>query len=282
MMQLLSLYLAPALYSLFLWWFITGLIMAFYGRSPRTMRIAFVGATVLCLAAVAGLFATRNQTDVPAMYMAFTCGTLVWAWLVTGYYLGYVTGPRVPSLPQHTHQVREPAARLRLALHASLYHELLVLVVCLLLIWLTWSAANRLALWTFVTLWIMHGVSKLNVLFGVRNFHIEWLPSHLHRLNVLLVRRPMNPLFPWTMLLASLAVWALVARATAPETEPAQTVALILVGFMVFLGILEQWLLVLPLPAVLWGWRVRLLPGQSRGHTDMVSHSRTVIPVVTE
>ena len=282
MIHVLSLYLAPALYSLFLWWFLTGLIMAFYGREPGTVRWAFVGATAVLLLAAAGVVITRQYTHTAAVYGAFTCGTLVWAWLIAGYYLGYITGPDVAGLPRPPRAIQDSRIRLRLALQASLYHELLVLAVCLVLVWLTWSSANRLALWTFLALWIMHGISKLNVLFGVRNFHIEWLPRHMHRLGSLLVHRPVNPLFPWTMLLASLTVWALVARAVAPETGPSQTVALVLIGFMIFLGMLEQMLLVLPLPAVLWGWRVRLLPGHVRAHADVAPHATNVLPAGSE
>ncbi|MEZ4581718.1 MAG: DUF3623 family protein [Caldilineaceae bacterium] len=185
MMHLFSLYLAPALYSLFLWWFLTGLIMAFYGREPGTVRWAFVGATAVLLLAAVGVVVTRVHAHRSRLRRAYLWHA-GWAWLIAGYYLGYVTGPDVAGLSQPPRAVRDSGARLRLAFQASLYHELLVLAVCLLLVWLTRSSANRLALWTFLALWIMHGISKLNVLFGVRNFHIEWLLRHMHRLGSLL------------------------------------------------------------------------------------------------
>lgn len=258
-------FLWPVLYALFLWWFTTGLIMVVYGCTRRVQRIYFALATVVMLAALGGLFLTRNETHPLAIYAAVTCGTVVWGWQMASYYLGFVTGYPLDRnrLPGRAEQERKPVAlarRFRLALGASLHHELLVLVFVLGLSALIGPHANRWGLWMFLALWLMHSSAKLNVFFGVRNFRIEFLPPHMHGLGRLLSRRPINLFFAISVGVASSVVLMLIYHAFVLDTTPGQTVGALLLGTMILLGVIEQWLLVLPLSFALWGWSVRSLP----------------------
>jgi hypothetical protein len=54
--------------------------------------------------------------------------------------------------------------------------------------------------------------------------------------------------------------FSLLSRLFTPAIESGQSVGLLLVSTMILLGVLEHWLLVLPLPATLWGWGIRALP----------------------
>lgn len=256
--------LLPVLYALFLWWFTTGLIMATYGRTPRTVQRSFAGATLLMLAALGGISATRQSSTISAVYLAVTCGTIAWGWHMASYYLGFITGPAPLPLPVGSSgRKRGPLGlgeRFQRALRASLYHELLVLGFVLVLAVLTWGQANPWGLWSFLTLWLMHISAKLNIFFGVRNFRIEFLPAHLHRLEDLLTQRPINPFFPFSVIGATVAGLWLLQGAVGAETDPAQATGRLLVGVLILLGVFEHWLLVLPLPATLWGWGVRSLP----------------------
>lgn len=273
--------LLPTLYALFLWWFTTGCIMAVYGRSPRTVRLGFVGATLVMLAAVGGLILTRQMTHLSAVYLAFTCGTVLWGWHMASYYLGFVTGLPVQSPPGGEHEFMPKrsgklAHRFLRALHASLYHELLVIGFALMMVMLTWSQTNQWGLWSFLTLWAMHVSAKLNVFFGVRNFRIEFLPTHLHSLGALLSKKPVNLLFPFSVGTASTVVFCLFTRALAPETAPTQVAGLVLVGTMIALGVFEHWLLVIPLPATIWGWGIRPLPQSSMPDLDAPRRRQSV------
>jgi putative photosynthetic complex assembly protein 2 len=264
-MSRLIFYALPALYTIFLWWFSTGAIIVIYGRRPAAVQMWFAGATLTMLAAWAGLVYTRDLLTPLGVYAAFTCATVVWGWLLGTYYLGYITG-REPAHPttlrpgELRRLQRDPGQRFRLGVQASLYHELMVVGVLLLLGALLWAAENRWGLWTFVTLWLMHVSSKLNVFFGVRNFHIEFLPPHLHGLGVLLGRGPSNGFFPFAVGIATVAALAMFAQAIFAPILPAHAIGWMLLGWMVLLGVIEQWLLVLPLPATLWGWQLRALP----------------------
>lgn len=236
--------------------------MAVYGRSPRTVRFYFVGTTLVMLVALGGLVFTRHITDRSGVYLAISCGTLIWGWHMASYYLGFVTGRTPHQLHPKQHWREEPklGQRFRLALQASLDHELLVLGFVLLIAVLTWSYANRWGFWIFLTLWLMHTSAKLNVFFGVRNFRMEFLPPHLHSLGRLLSKRPISEFFPLSVGIASSVGGLLLYRGFAGDVPAAQATGLLLVGTIILLGVIEHWLLVLPLPVALWGWGVRQLP----------------------
>lgn len=282
-------FLLPMLCAFFLWWFTTGLIMAVYGRSPRTVRVYFIGATFVMLGALAGLVVTRHLTNIGGVYLAISCGVLVWGWHMASYYLGFITG-RTPLALQAKQSWRAAPTlgqRFRLALQASLDHELLVLGFGLLLAVLTWSAANRWGFWTFLTLWLMHTSAKLNVFFGVRNFRMEFLPAHLHALGRLLSKRPISEFFPLSVGIASSAGALLIYRGFAGDVALTDATGMLLLGTMILLGVLEHWLLVLPVPVTLWGWGVRSLPEAQTVEEDPAARQsastiRTMLEQVSE
>lgn len=258
-------FLSAVLYALFLWWFVTGLIMVVYGRSQRVTHLYFICATLVMLSAVGGLVLTRNQTEALGVYLALTCGILIWAWQVTAYYLGYVTGP--PSekllreaLPTITGGQMSLLLRLRYALQASLFHEFLIIGFIILLVGLTWDAVNQWGLRIFLVLWVMHSLAKLNVFFGVRNFRIEFLPTHLHYLDIVLSKRKNNALLPLTIVVGLAVCLAFFYRGIVPGVAPAEVVGFVVLGTMVALGVIEHLLLVLPIPSILWGWGFRAIP----------------------
>jgi putative photosynthetic complex assembly protein 2 len=251
----------PVLYALFIWWFTTGLIFVCYGRARFYRRLGFAVATLALAVALWGVFLTRQQTQPLFIYMSVTCGVVVWGWQTASYYLGFLTGPRPPATPRP----RTQPERFRRAFSAGLFHELVVVAFALILISLTWNAANRWGLWVFLALWIMHSLAKLNVFLGVRNFRIEFLPQHMQHLDALLEKRAINPLLPPTVVAAASASLVLVYRGIAPGTAPGASAGYLLVGTLVGLGALEILLLVLPLPVALWGWSWRNLPEQSGG-----------------
>lgn len=250
-------FLLPVLYALFIWWFTTGLIIVIYGRAPAWKSLGFGVATIALCTAFLGVWVTRQLTEPLHVYLAVTCGVVIWGWQTASYYLGFITGPR-PMLEGEP--PRSLMQRFRLALQSSLYHEMTVIGFALLLISITWAQPNQWALWVFLALWIMHSVAKLNVFLGVRNFRVEFLPEHLHHLAALLSERANNPLLPFTIIMAGSIALLFVYQGIIPQTTPGQTVGFLLVGTMIALGVLEILLLVLPLPVTLWGWGYRSLP----------------------
>lgn len=282
-------FLPPVLYTLFLWWFVTGLIIGVYGRSARVKRLFFIGATFTTFLALEGLILTRQQTQPSAVYLALTCGILIWGWHVAGYYLGYVTGPHsAEHLPKSLRETSDTQntwfLRFQHALRASLYHELLIIGFIVLMAGLTWHAPNKWGLWIFLVLWVMHSLAKINVFFGVRNFRIEFLPVHLHYLDPLLSKRTNNLLLPLTIVSGSVVSLVYIYQGIIPSSTAAQTIGFLAIGTMIALGVLEHLLLILPVSAVLWGWGVKSLPQaeQSEADTTTIRKQQAALRAMSE
>jgi putative photosynthetic complex assembly protein 2 len=244
----------PFLYTLFVWWFSTGVILYLDGLPPRSFKWTMLGATVLLVAALAGMAVSRSDTSVAGAYCGFTCAILVWAWQEVAFLLGFVTGPRRTPCPEGA----VGWARARLAFQAVLHHELALVVLALAVLAVTWGAPNQTAWWTFVVLWTMRQSAKLNVFLGVRNLNEGFLPPHLKYLQTYFTRKAMNGLFPVSVAVATMVavpVWRAVGAPTASAFDVA---SLALIGSLLGLAILEHWFLVLPLPSEeLWKWGLR-------------------------
>lgn len=255
----------PALFAVFVWWFVTGLIFVAYGRSPRFTHFYFGIATLLMLVGLAGFIVTSTQASPMAVYLNLGCGLILWAWHVSSYYLGYITGP--VKLDEFRREVslgngrfHTLFTRFRYALQASIYHELLVLSFVVLMAIVSQDAPNRWGLWVFITLWIMHALAKLNVFLGVRNFRIDFLPAHMHKLDHFLEKRANNPLSPAILIFGTMVALAFYYRGIMPDAAPAQAIGNITLGTLVLLGVIENLMLILPVSVTLWGWGMRQLP----------------------
>ncbi len=241
--------IAPIFYAIFLWWMSAGVVFALYGRSRQAMRWGYAAATVALVLALGVLIATREGTGIGDIYLAVTCGIVVWAWQVAGYFMGFITGPQSKT---EVPQAASMRTRFWLALRFSAYHEVLVILVGILLLALTWSSANRWGLWIYLALALMHTSAKLNVFLGVRNFRIDLLPTQMHYVRDLLGRGASNILFPFSVALATGTAMMLGYAAFQPDIDPAQRIGSLFVATMITLGLIEHWLLVLPLPESVW------------------------------
>jgi putative photosynthetic complex assembly protein 2 len=244
----------PVLYTLFAWWFSTGVILYLDGLPPRTFPFTLQCATLLLGAALWALVATRNDTSVAGAYCAFTCALLVWAWQEIAFLLGVVTGPRRSACPPGATGWR----RTGFAIQAVLYHELALIVLAIAVVACVGPGENRVGIWTFMTLWVMRQSAKINIFLGVRNLGENFLPPHIAYMKTYFRRAPMNVLFPFSVTLgtgAAILVWM---HLFSGVPGPFETAGLALVGTMLALGALEHWLLVLPLPTeALWRWGMR-------------------------
>ena len=244
----------PVLFTLFVWWFSTGLILYLDGLPKWTFRWSLAGATLLAAAALYGLHETSTDTSVAGAYIAFACGVLVWGWVEVSFLMGFVTGPRCTPCP--------PGAagweRFACAVAVILHHELVIVALAAAVVAATWGGANQIGTWTFLILWVMRQSAKLNLFLGVRNLNEQFLPDHLSYMQSYFRRRRMNLLFPVSVSAATALAAIIWERAFAPEVSAFGTAGLTLVGTLLTLAILEHWFLVLPLPSdALWSWGLR-------------------------
>lgn len=250
----MSVYLLPIAFTLFAWWFSTGVILYLNGLPRSTHPWTMLGATVLLGVALLGLAATRDETRVSGAYLAFTCTLLVWAWQEVAFLLGYVTGPRRTPCPAGAKGWR----RAGLALQTLLHHELALIVLGVAVVVATWGGSNLTGLATFLIFWVMRLSAKLNVFLGVRNLSEDFLPAHLKYLQTYFRRAPMNALFPISVLASTWFAVLLWQAAHAQGVSAFEATALSLSATLLSLAILEHWFMVLPLPSqALWHWGLR-------------------------
>ena len=250
----MSSYLAPVLYTLFVWWFSTGAILYLDGLPRRTFPWTMRGATAVLIAAFYGLVATRHDTSVAGAYLAFTFAVAVWGWQEVGFLLGYVTGPRREPCPPDATGWR----RLGYALQTIQHHEMATALLAVTLVVCVGSGGNRVGVWTYIVLWTMRQSAKLNLFLGVRNLGEKLLPDHLSYFASYFARKPLNPLFPFSVFASAVVAAYMWWRASAAEPGSGAAAGSALVGTLLVLAILEHLFMVLPLPTdALWRWGLR-------------------------
>ncbi len=253
-------YAWPLLFSIFLWWFSTGVILHLVGLPRSTFRWTLLGATLLAALGFAGLRASSAVETPAAAYCAFTCALLIWAWQEVAFLLGIATGPRRTACPPQA----KGWHRAHLAFQTVAHHELALLLLGAGVLAATWGQPNRTGLWTFAILWAMRQSAKLNVFLGVRNFSEEFLPAHLGYLQSYFRRARMNSLFPVVVALSTWLAVIVWQAALAGRIGSHEATALTFAATLLSLAILEHWFLVLPLPsAAMWSWGLR-----SRARTE--------------
>lgn len=255
----------PVLFAVFVWWFSTGIVLLLDGLPRTTFRWSHLLSTLLGLGAFVGLAHTAPQTTPAGAFCAFTCALLLWGWHELSFLTGWVTGPRQHAADPGTHGWQ----RFVQAVQAILWHELAILASGLLVVAITWGAANQVGTQTFAVLWVMRISAKLNVFLGVRNLSIELLPPHLSYLASFFRKRAMNLLFPVSVSASTVvAVW-MVNEALDSAAGSARAIGLLLVATLLWLAILEHWLLVLPLQATaLWQWAMRNRDGAAAAEPE--------------
>jgi putative photosynthetic complex assembly protein 2 len=239
---------------LFLWWFSTGVILYLDGLSRDTFRWSLAGSTVLAALSLAALAATRNDTSAFGAYAAFLAGLLVWAWNEILFLTGTVTGPRRTVAPERGNGF----SRFIAAVETLLWHELLLIVSLVAVYLVTLNGANQVGFWTMAVLWIMRVSTKLNIYLGVLNVTEEFLPKDLKYIKTYFGRRQINLLFPFSVTASTVVTGWVAAFAAHGTATPFDSLALTLIATLLALGVLEHWLLVLPLPAAdIWRWGLK-------------------------
>ena len=242
------------LYTVFVWWFSTGIILYLNGLPRQSFKWTMSGATVILVAALYALQLTSHVPEVWAAYCAFTCAVLVWAWQEIGFLLGFVTGTRKTDCPNDAHGWR----KFGLAAETILYHELALIVLGAMVWLMTKDGVNAIGFWTYLVLWAMRQSAKLNVYFGVRNLNEEFLPHHPKYLQTYFRRRPMNAFLPVSVLVSLVVVVPIWQSAVIAPTGGFEAIGMALVATLLSLAILEHLFLVIPLPfEALWRWGLR-------------------------
>lgn len=234
------------------WWLGTALVLALDRMPRRSYRWSLSAAAVLfALALVASGWSAGNQ-GLAGHYLGFLAALVAWGCLELAFLTGLVTGPRRHACPVGCGGWNH----FRHGVAAIIHHELLLAATCGALAWLFWGEPNTTGLEAFLALWFMRHSAKLNLFLGVPNHHADFLPEHLRYLTTFFRHRPVNLLFPVSVTLGTLAAVAYLASAVSGELAQGPAAGHALVGVLLLLGVLEHWMMILPLRAeVLWAVR---------------------------
>jgi putative photosynthetic complex assembly protein 2 len=239
----------PLVFALVVWWASTLLVLYLDGLPKKTHRFSLLASTLAAGLGLYALHATRDLETVGAAYCAFSSAILVWGWLEMSFLTGRVTGPRTTACPPDTTGWR----RWRYAIEAILYHEIALIGAGAVVFAIAWGHANIVGAATFFVLWIMRLSAKLNLFLGARNPGEEYLPDHLRYLATYFRRRPMNWLFPWSVVVPVGVLMVLFKVANAVHATPFQTAGTMLVAALLSLAVLEHFLLMVPFSSTgLW------------------------------
>jgi putative photosynthetic complex assembly protein 2 len=243
-----------ALGAIFLWWFSTGTIMLAVRRADRAGggahgTVVFFTVPVLALG-VLGVIVGAPGAGVGQVLAGFLGALAIWGWVETAFLCGVIAGPErrdcPPGLP--------PGARFMRAWGTVMHHEIALLTGLLALIAITSGAESRIALWTYLILFLARISAKLNLFLGVPRINFEFLPARLAHLASYMRRGLASFFYPLSVTLLSIATGFLIQAYLGAQT-PVDRAAAALLATLAALALIEHWLMVVPLPdAKLWRW----------------------------
>jgi putative photosynthetic complex assembly protein 2 len=237
-----QLYLYPLLTTLLLWGMLTLGLLWLNRRPPAHSRLVLVVMLGVLALAHHQLWLVRNDPGYWGSYRAFIASMVIWAWHELAFYSGVLTGPWRTACPRGVRGLH----RLGYALATHLYHIAAVGIDVLVLWWLHQDATNAIGFWSFCLFWSLQLSAKLNVLLGVRNLQPDLFPHHLRYLASFWNERPANPFF-WPSVIAGSVVAVLLWIQAAQQAPDGSAVGMSLLAGLTTLGVLEHFLLVLPL-----------------------------------
>ncbi|WOJ93503.1 putative photosynthetic complex assembly protein PuhE [Congregibacter variabilis] len=239
------------------WWISTGLVLLLNRLGMKWQRASLLAVTALVLLSLVYLPGRSEDRSAAGALLGFGQGLIIWAWLEMTYLMGVITGPRKTSCPPDA----GTPLRFWLGLQTSLYHEISVIAMVALVVFVAGDGPNQVAAATCISLWLMRWSAKLNLFLGVRNYNSDWFPAHLQYLDSYTRRAPMNWLFPVSVTLGTTVAVLLLGQAMATNDSFLRS-ANLLVSALLSLAVLEHWFLMYPFgESVLWRWALAPTPG---------------------
>ncbi|MCM8556500.1 putative photosynthetic complex assembly protein PuhE [Sphingomicrobium sediminis] len=247
-------HILPVVVTVAVWFFATGLIAWLDGRERATFPRSLFVSGAIGIAGLVAILISAHTVSASAIYLSFAGALMVWSWHEVAFLTGAVSGPNRGPCPADARGLDRFA-------HASatlLHHELALALTAVLLLFLTWGAANQVGAMVFLLLFVLRLSAKMNIFVGVPNSSTELLPPHLDYLKTYFGPNRLTWLLPVSLIaILALAGWiGSEALASAPGS-PAMIGASLLFA-LTLLGALEHLFLALPFrDGMLWGWALR-------------------------
>jgi putative photosynthetic complex assembly protein 2 len=250
----MSLTVTAILAAMIIWWFSTGIILVFVRLAETSGRLGGTAATLIASPSllIGGwlYLNTLGDTSIGGAYAGFMAALFMWGWVELAFLNGTITGPIRRPCPAGN----QGFDRFIWAWGAIAYHELALVLVLSFAVGFGIGAENSVGLWTLAVLYAARVSAKLNLFLGVPHINVEFLPKHHAHLASHFRRAKMNRLFPFSLGLLTLALFAFIAQQQA-ATTPGAHVGFTLLAAITGLALLEHCLMVLNWQdAKLWRW----------------------------
>ena len=260
------------LLAIFLWWFLTGIILVFVkwadNQGPKAHMIMVVASSPVLVIGAIGLEAYSKDVSLLGVYGSFVAALATWSWLELAFLSGILTGPNKQISPAEV----TGWMRFKLALSAVAYSEIILLVVLIVLTWVSLGASNQFGYLTFTILYVARLSAKLNLFLGVPRINVEFLPNTVSHLSSHFKCRDLNWLFPISITGLSVLVAIWFEKSIAEPSLSASSVGFSLLATLTVLALIEHWFMVLPLPdAKLWRW---MIPAKSHSQKLNLTQSK--------
>ena len=254
-----------SLIAIFVWWFSTGAILVAVRRADRLGTHAmtvFMGLPLLALG-IWAVSASIHDATVFGAYLGFAGALAIWGWIELAFLAGVITGPVKVDCPPGL----SGRDRFFRAFSTVAYHELALTVGLWGLVVVSDGAENRIAMATYLVLFLARILAKLNLYFGVPRINTEFVPDRLAHLKSYFRRGPVTLAFPAAITVLT-ALLAVCAERLWTAGSDVTVVGFALLTAMAGLALLEHWLMVVPLPdAKLWRWMLpapKTMPKEER------------------
>ena len=260
--------LIPVLAAIFVWWFATGAIMLAVRWADRqggtsAHGMALLGGVPMLALGVAGVITSLGAEDLWGVYAGFLGALAIWGWIEMAFLTGIIAGPERRDCPPGLAGL----ARFGRAWNTVAHHEIALALGLLFIVVATSGGEGRVALWTYLVLFLARISAKLNLFFGVPRINMEFIPARLAHLKTYFRKGPVSLAFPVAITVLSFAVACFLERLIAAES-PVKVAEFTLLTALAALALLEHWLMVIPLPdAKLWRWMLpapKNLPHEER------------------
>ena len=244
-------HIVPFIVTVAIWFMATGLIAWADSRERSTFRRSLIWGGVAGIAGLIAILIASQSVSAPAVYASFVGALLVWGWHEIGFLTGATAGPRREPCPPNARGFE----RFTQASATVMHHEFVLALTALMLISLSWNAANQVGATVFVLLFGLRLSSKINLFIGVPNSTTEMLPAHLGYLKSYFGRNRMTIWLAASIAaILALTAWfgslAIAAASGSPEMIGAS-----LMTALCLLGAIEHLFLALPFrDGMLWGW----------------------------
>jgi putative photosynthetic complex assembly protein 2 len=177
-------------------------------RSEGWRLLSLVTTTAFAVAGAVLIAATRHERSPRSARLAFIGASLLWWWSATMFYGGWGVSP--DSLPAGPHGSFALALQ---AIDSTLAIDLVTVATIAAVAAAVWRTRNRVALWTLLAFWGTLQTAKLNVFFGVRSPGIQFLPPELSGLRIFFGPERNSPFLAVTIVAIALVALLLWARA---------------------------------------------------------------------